>query len=107
VTPVMDWARGRLARPLRVAELARRAAMSERTFLRRFTDQVGLGPKQWLRRERVAMAQRILEASDKPLEVVAEGAGFGSVSALRAAFQEVVGAPPSQHRRAFRLRSGR
>lgn len=102
VTPVTDWARSHLAHPLRVAELARRAAMSERTFLRRFTDQVGMGPKQWLRRERVALAQQMLEASDHPLEQVAQATGFASVSALRVAFQHVLGTPPSQHRRGFR-----
>jgi AraC family transcriptional regulator, transcriptional activator FtrA len=104
VTPAMEWARGRLAQPLRVADLAQRAAMSERTFLRRFTEQVGIGPKQWLRRERVATAQRLLETSKSPLEAIAEATGFGSVTALRAAFHETVGAPPSEHRRAFQAR---
>jgi AraC family transcriptional activator FtrA len=103
VAPVMDWARQRIHRPLVVADLARRAAMSERSFLRHFTAQVGMGPKQWIRRERVALAQRLLEASSKRLETVAEAAGFGSVTAMRAAFRDTVGAPPTQHRRQFRV----
>jgi AraC family transcriptional activator FtrA len=103
VAPVMDWARAGISRPLRVGDLAKRAAMSERTFLRHFTAQVGIGPKQWLRRERVSVAQRLLETSGKPLEVVAEASGFASVTALRAAFHDTVGAPPSHYRRQFRM----
>ena len=102
VSPVMDWARSRLMHPLRIAELAKKAAMSERTFLRRFTEQVGIGPKRWLRRERVVLAQRLLETSIQPLSAVARATGFSTVEALRAAFKDTIGAPPSEHRRMFK-----
>lgn len=103
MAPVMEWARSRLQGPLRVCDLAARAAMSERNFLRRFRAQVGVGPKEWLRRERVAVAQHLLERSGKRLETVAGEAGFGSVTALRAAFRDIAGGPPTQHRKQFRM----
>jgi transcriptional regulator GlxA family with amidase domain len=102
---VLDWARGRLDGPLRIADLAKRAAMSERTFLRHFTSQVGIGPKQWLRRERVAAAQALLETSSKRLEVIADAAGFGSISALRQAFRDSLGISPTHYRKQFRSAS--
>ncbi|MFG6414889.1 helix-turn-helix domain-containing protein [Roseateles sp. DC23W] len=105
MSPLMDWIRRHLHQPLRVSELAGRAAMSERNFLRHFTAQVGMGPKQWLRHERVRLAQGLLEGGDQSLAVVAERSGFGTVSALRAAFIDVVGVPPSSHRRQFRERA--
>lgn len=105
VSPLMEWARQRLHQPIRVAELAGRAAMSERSFLRHFTAQVGMGPKQWLREQRVRLAQRLLEDGDQPLAVVAERSGFTTVSALRAAFMDVVGVAPSSHRKQFRQRA--
>ena len=101
VAPVLDWARERLHTPLKVSDLAARAAMSERSFLRHFNAQVGVSPVQWLRRERVALAQHLLERGGSRLEAVAASVGFGSASALRAAFKDVLGAPPSQHRRQF------
>jgi len=101
MAPVMEWARRRLAEPLRIADLARRAAMSERSFLRHFTQQVGLTPKQWLRRERVAAAQDLLERGRLPLEIVASRVGFGSAHTLRAAFRDTIGTPPTRHRRWF------
>jgi AraC family transcriptional regulator, transcriptional activator FtrA len=102
IAPVLDWARSRLQRPLSVGDLAKRAAMSERSFLRHFGAQLGMGPKEWIRRERVALAQHLLESRGSGLEVVAEGSGFGSVTAMRAAFRDLTGAPPTTHRKQFR-----
>jgi AraC family transcriptional regulator, transcriptional activator FtrA len=102
VSPVMDWARARLDQPLRVVDLAKKAAMSERSFLRHFTSQVGVGPKQWLRRERVMRAQVLLENSSRPLNILARDSGFSTIEAMRAAFKDVVGSPPSEHRKLFR-----
>lgn len=107
VAPVMDWARKRLATPLRVTDLAQRAAMSQRSFLRHFTAQTGLGPKDWLRRERVATAQALLEQTGHVLERVAHDVGFGSVGAMRAAFRDIIGGSPTQHRKLFRTSSAR
>jgi AraC family transcriptional regulator, transcriptional activator FtrA len=101
IGPVLEWARARLSKPVRVADMAQRAAMSERNFLRRFSAQVGMGPKQWLRRERVAAAQVLLEQSVQGMESVAQAVGFGSASALRTAFRQTIGAPPTLHRRQF------
>jgi AraC family transcriptional activator FtrA len=102
VSSVMDWARQRLAQPLRVADLAKKAAMSERSFLRHFTGQVGVGPKHWLRRERVMLAQALLETSTQSLSAIARATGFATVEALRAAFKDTTGAPPSEHRKMFK-----
>lgn len=101
IGPVLDWARSRLDQPLRIADMAAQAATSERNFLRRFSAQVGVGPKQWLRRERVAAAQILLERSTQRLDSIAQAVGFGSVSALRIAFRQTIGVPPTLHRRQF------
>ena len=75
--------------------------MSERSFLRHFRGQLGMAPAEWLRRERVAAAQQLLETTPRHLEQVAAQVGFGSAAAMRAAFRDLVGAPPSRHRRWF------
>jgi AraC family transcriptional activator FtrA len=101
LAPVMDWARAHLARDIRVQELARKAGMSERSFLRHFRQQAGMRPKEWLRRQRVLAAQDLLEKSAGGLEDVAGRVGFGSAEAMRQAFRAVVGAPPSRFRAMF------
>ena len=99
---VMEWAREHLALDLRVRDLARRAAMSERTFLRRFHDATGTTPKAWLQYERIAHAQDLLESSDQSVDRVAESTGYRSTETFRAAFRAQVGVPPGAYRRQFR-----
>jgi AraC family transcriptional regulator, transcriptional activator FtrA len=101
LSPLQDWARQNLHRPLRVSDLAKRASMSQRSLLRHFHAQTSLGPKSWLRRERVSAAQALLEQSGLSLQQIAEAVGFGSVEAIRCAFRDIVGAPPLQQRRMF------
>jgi AraC family transcriptional regulator, transcriptional activator FtrA len=98
----MDWARKSLANPLDVKTFAKRAAMSERTFLRRFRESVGLSPVDWLQRERMCRARELLEATDGALHAIAEQCGYRSLETFRAAFRRVVGASPSAYRARFR-----
>ncbi|HEX7251741.1 MAG TPA: transcriptional regulator FtrA [Thermoanaerobaculia bacterium] len=105
VAEVMDWARRNLSRSLRIGDLARRAAMSERTFLRRFEDAAGTTPKTWLQHERIGRAQDLLETSDRPLDRVAESCGYQSPETFRAVFRARVGISPAAYRRQFRTGS--
>ncbi|MGC5010055.1 GlxA family transcriptional regulator [Streptosporangium sp. DT93] len=96
------WALERLHEPLPLGELAAHARMSRRTFTRRFRDEVGLSPGQWLTLQRVELARRILETSDLPVDGVALRAGFGTAASLRQHLQATVGVSPMAYRRTFR-----
>jgi AraC family transcriptional activator FtrA len=98
---VMQWARERLHQPLEVRDLASEAAMSERTFLRRFTEASGLSPKTWLQHQRLARARELLESTSANTEQIAERCGYRSVESFRVAFRSVVGVPPSVYRERF------
>jgi transcriptional regulator GlxA family with amidase domain len=97
----LDWATEHLDREITVPDLARRAAMSPRTFARRFGAVVGSTPHQWLIRQRVLCAQRLLETTDHPIERIAVECGFGSAAALRMHFGRAVGTTPTRYRRTF------
>ncbi|MCD2198164.1 helix-turn-helix domain-containing protein [Actinomycetospora endophytica] len=96
------WALGHLDRPLDLADLAGHAALSERSLLRRFHDEVGASPKQWLMRARLDRARRLLETTDLTMGEVAREAGFPSTAALRQRFATTLGTTPSSYRSAFR-----
>jgi transcriptional regulator GlxA family with amidase domain len=81
-----------------VAGLARRAAMSPRTFARRFVAETGTTPHQWLTDQRVLRARTLLEETDLPVDRVARGAGFGSAAVLRHHFTRCTGLSPSAFR---------
>jgi AraC family transcriptional activator FtrA len=98
---VMQWARERLHEPLEVRDLASEAAMSERTFLRRFTEASGQSPKTWLQHERLGRARELLESTDQNTEQIALRCGYRSVESFRVAFRSVVGVPPSVYRERF------
>ena len=69
------WALDRLDEPLDLADLAAHAAMSVRTFTRRFRDETGLSPVRWLTDRRVELARRLLETTELPVDRVASGRG--------------------------------
>ena len=99
---VLQWVEANLERQLTVDELARRAAMTPRTFARRFKAATGTTPLQWILHQRVAVAQRMLETSAVSIDEIAVMCGFGSAAGLRQHFTKVVGSTPSAYRSAFR-----
>ncbi len=102
---VLDWAREHLHKPLTIDDLARRAAMSQRTFLRHFRERTATTPLQWLTHERVARARELLESTDETIERIAARCGFGTAQSLRTHFTRINQISPSRYRRAFRLPS--
>jgi transcriptional regulator GlxA family with amidase domain len=105
LVPLVTWIEQNLHRDLSLLALARRAAMSTRTLSRRFHEQMGTTPAQWVVRARVRRAQQLLETSDHAVERVASLSGFNSATTLRVQFQQVVGTSPRAYRRSFRGRT--
>jgi AraC family transcriptional regulator, transcriptional activator FtrA len=101
LSALLDWAREHVAAGLSVDDLARRAAMSPRTLTRHFKASVGVPPGQWLQRERLRLAQRLLETGPDPLPVVARKAGYDSVTTMRAQFASRLGTSPRAYRQSF------
>ena len=99
--PTRRWARERLGEPLDVAALARHAGVSPRTFARRFREETGTTPLQWLLAQRVLEARRLLEESELPVERVAWDCGFGTAASLRDHFRRATATTPTAYRRAF------
>jgi AraC family transcriptional activator FtrA len=103
IARTLEWAAGHLDQPLTVDDLARRALLSSRTFARRFRAVTGTTPMQWLLRQRVLHAQRLLEATELPIELVAQECGFGTATSFRTHFRRMTGTSPAAYRRTFRL----
>lgn len=101
MSKTMQWARQRLADSIELADLARHAVTSERTFYRRFRESVGMTPMAWLQRERMSHAQELLESSSSTLESVARQCGYQSLETFRVAFKRVTGTSPAAYRSRF------
>lgn len=85
----------------RVALLASRVAMSERHFVRRFTNEVGMSPAKFVSHIRVDAARHELERSTDTVAVIARRCGFGSAETLRRSLHRHLGVSPEGYRQRF------
>ncbi len=98
----LEWALANLASPIAVADLARAARMSQRSYLRHFTRATGTSPLRWLVAQRIAAARPLLESTNAPVEEVGAAVGFADAATFRHHFARSVGTSPSAYRRTFR-----
>jgi AraC family transcriptional regulator, transcriptional activator FtrA len=97
----MAWLQEHVNETISVDDLAARSAMSPRTFARQFLASTGTTPYQWLLRQRVHLAQRLLETTDLSIESVAEHSGFCTAGNLRKHFSRIMQTNPQAYRRTF------
>ena len=95
------WALERLETRLSVDQLARHARVSTRTFSRRFVEDTGYTPMQWVLRARVDLARELLERTDLGVEEIADRVGLGTAANLRMHFHAVLGTSPTEYRHTF------
>lgn len=99
---LLEAVRRRPAERWTIARMARRVAMSQRTFIRRFRDSTGMRPGEWVIAARLEVARYLLESTAADLDEIAGSAGFGSAAALRHHLRRRVGLTPSAYRASFR-----
>ncbi|MFD3512051.1 GlxA family transcriptional regulator [Streptomyces sp. NPDC058657] len=101
-TTARAWALGHLHEPIQLRDMAEQESMSVRTFTRRFREEAGISPGQWLAQQRVERARQLLESSDLSIDQVAHESGFGTAQSMRQHLQAALGVPPTVYRRTFR-----
>ncbi|MCL6287787.1 GlxA family transcriptional regulator [Streptomyces sp. 43Y-GA-1] len=102
VGSTLAWMEQHLDQEMSVEQLAAQAHMSPRTFARRFQQETGTTPYRWLLRQRVLLAQHLLETSDRTIDTIAGQTGFGTAATLRHQFVRSLGTTPNAYRRTFR-----
>ncbi len=68
LAPLLAWIDKHSHQSLTITILAARAAMSTRTFIRRFKEQTGTTPLQWILFSRIRHAQQLLETSQLSID---------------------------------------
>ncbi|MFJ9575153.1 GlxA family transcriptional regulator [Streptomyces sp. NPDC101191] len=99
--PLLAWLQDNLGRAFTLDDIAARAGTSTRTLIRRFREQTGTTPLQWLHRARVRQAQHLLETTRHSVERIGAQVGFGSPTAFRDRFKRTTGVSPHSYRRSF------
>jgi len=103
IQKVQQWCNENLTEDLRLATLAKRAAMSERSFIRTFRENTGMTPADFVQLARIEAARRLLEETTLAPKIIAQRTGFGSAGAMRRSFARKLGASPAEYRDKFRL----
>lgn len=101
IRDIQDWILNALDARLSIAQLARRAAMSERNFIRVFVRETGYRPAEFIEIARLEKARRLLEQEALPLKTVAVRSGFRSDDQLRRVFMRRLGVTPGAYRERF------
>ncbi|KQU78857.1 AraC family transcriptional regulator [Mesorhizobium sp. Root102] len=100
-TQALDAVRAALGETHSLDSVAEAAGLTRRTFTRRFQKSIGSSFGEWLTGQRIELAQRLLEATEKSMDMVAFEAGFGSATSLRQHFAARLRTSPAQYRREF------
>ena len=90
---LLDWIGLNLNIPMRADDLAERAGMSHRSFLRHFQQSVGMTPAKYIEQLRLARARELL-ASGIAVKAVPAHIGYRSEAAFRTAFERRFGLAP-------------
>lgn len=101
---MMIYIQENCAQPLRVAELAAAAYVSERTCFSLFRRCLGTTPTQYIQSCRLRMARDMLAHGDQPVTEIAQACGLGSSSYLARLLREETGRSPLAYRAACRGR---
>ncbi|WP_421916606.1 GlxA family transcriptional regulator [Mesorhizobium sp.] len=104
-TQALDAVRATLGETHSLDSVAEAAGLTRRTFTRRFQKSIGTSFGDWLTGQRIELAQRLLEATDKSMDIVAFEAGFGSATSLRQHFAARLRTSPAQYQREFSRRA--
>ncbi|WP_339726146.1 DJ-1/PfpI family protein [uncultured Paraglaciecola sp.] len=97
-TDIVVWLDSNLHKPLKVRDMAEKSAMTERTFYRKFTDEVGCTPSKFLENRRLFRAKQLLETGGV-VKSVSTDVGYQSVLGFRKAFEAKYGLSPSLYKR--------
>lgn len=101
ISELLDWVGHHLDETHSLDSLAERARMSRRTFTRHFREATGTTVGRWLQWQRLAFAQRLLETTQRPIDLIAVEAGFGTALSMRQHFAAALATSPSAYRRDF------
>jgi len=87
-----------------IANAAQAVAMSERNFLRRFKQEIGVTPTEFVLRVRLEKACHMLIDTDLPADKIARRTGLGSGDRLAKLFRQHLSISPTKYRTTGRNR---
>ena len=104
VKQVQAWLEEHYAGNFTVDELADRFSVSKRTLIRRFNAALDMPPNSYVQSIRIEAAQKLLEETERTVDVVMNDVGYEDASSFRRLFRKKTGLTPTEYRRRFSRR---
>lgn len=99
-----DWMKRHLSRNITSQTVAEQCALPLRTFNRKFKEQVGQTPHQYLQQLRVTTAQQLLRDFSMSIQDVAEQVGYKDSYHFATRFRQTCHITPSEYRKMIRAK---
>jgi len=106
IVSVQHWLQANSAATCSVADLAERAGLGPRTFLRRFVKATRMKPSEYHQRLRIGRSREMLELTRNTVDQIAVAAGYEDPRGFRRTFKRVIGLSPTEYRRRFQRAQG-
>lgn len=87
--------------PLRIPDVAREAGLTRSYAMRLFRKEMGMTMLEYITRQRVSHAQRLLATTDRGVLDVMQACGFTSTTRFYKVFHDIAGCKPGDYRRKF------
>ncbi len=104
VAQVCKWLRRNFSGQISIDEVAAQFAVSPRTLLRQFRDEMLDTPLGYLQKIRLEHAKALLETTNLSFADIVDRAGYVDESAFRRLFKRHVGLTPSGYKKRFSIR---
>jgi len=104
VKQVQAWLEEHYPENFTVDELAERFSVSKRTLIRRFNSALDMPPNTYVQSIRIEAAQKLLEETERTVDVVMNDVGYEDASSFRRLFRKKTGLTPTEYRRRFSRR---
>ena len=82
-----------------IAQMAARVNLSESRFKQKFKQATGIPPAEFMVREKIDAARRLLESGQRTVTSIAMELGFSSSQHFSVLFKKYVGESPVQYRK--------
>ncbi|MBE0482238.1 MAG: GlxA family transcriptional regulator [Bacterioplanes sp.] len=104
IKQVQAWLESHYADVFTVEALADRFSVSKRTLIRRFNAALDMPPNTYVQSIRIEAAQKLLEETERTVDVVMNDVGYEDASSFRRLFRKKTGLTPTEYRRRFSRR---
>lgn len=101
IAGIMEFTRKHIV-TVTLSDVCRAVGISERSLRRQFASRVGISWEEYRQRLRIHLSLDDLDATDKPISLIAADNGYENQAAFARAFRAIIGMSPTEYRRSAR-----